>query len=170
MLRAQIARWRPTLNGGPLSGVSHEQRNVRKVVECGRWNVQIDMRYSAMTAAIKLARFSAPFFAAICAFGILFFGDFYLAPENRRDLVIYGLPVPALLIGAITPRKWLKNITLSATVVFMAIAAIIAMAIAIYRDMNLINGADLPAVVIRLVIISILVLLSCSAILQRKAI
>jgi hypothetical protein len=121
-----------------------------------------------MNALITVSRIVAPIFAMLCAFGLLFFADFYLAPENRFSLVIYGLPIPALLLGALLPRKWLRNISLAMTVVFIEIAAIIALAIAAYRDINLINGSDWSAAMIRLAIISVILLLSHSVLKQRK--
>jgi len=120
-----------------------------------------------MNALILLARIAAPVLALFCVFGLLFFADFYFAPDNRLSLLIYGFPVPALLIGALTPRKWLKNAALAAAVVLIEIAAIIALTVTLYRDINLINGADWPAAVIRLVLIAVAVLLCCSALRQR---
>jgi hypothetical protein len=58
---------------------------------------------------------------------------------------------------------------LATIVVLIGIAAIIALAIAIYRDITLINGADWPAVFVRLVMMSVIVLLSCAALKQRTA-
>jgi len=104
------------------------------------------------------ARIAALTFAFFNLFGLMFFLDYYFAPENRSDLLIYGLPMVALVAAGVAPDRWYRVQPARILIALLAFAALPLLAVAIYRDITLINGADWPAVLLRSVEVVLLLL------------
>ena len=108
-------------------------------------------RIGMRTAAIVLALLNI--------FGLLFFADYYLAPEHRLNLLIYGWPIISLSVAAVTPGRWFRFKPLAILFILIALVGIAALTIAIHRDITLINGADWTAAILRLITIALLLAL-----------
>jgi hypothetical protein len=104
------------------------------------------------------ARLVAFFLALTSILGLLYFADDYFGPEDRANLVIYGMPVIALIIGAISPTKFFHRQPSKAIIAGAQIAAVPMLLIALYGDITLINGADWGAVVLRTIILGLVLL------------
>lgn len=121
-----------------------------------------------MDALITIARVAAPVLAFFNFLGLMFFADYYFAPEYKIELFIYGFPIPALIVGAFAPRKWLKSLPFGSLVILIELVATLVIGIALYRDITLINGADWPAAILRIILMAIAVLFSFSVFKERQ--
>ena len=116
-------------------------------------------------------RIAAFTFAFLNLFGLMFFGGHYFSPEHRSDLVIYGFPIVALLAAGAAPNRWYRVQPARSLVALLAAIALPLLAVAIYGDITLINGADWSPALLRSVeflLLLLVVLVAASAPRERN--
>ncbi len=123
-----------------------------------------------MVAPPIFARVTALVLAFISILGMSWFSDDYFGADDRANLLIYGAPVLALVIGGIVPTKFFHRQPSRALIAAAQFAAIPMLGVAIYRDVTLINGADWPAAILRAIILGLtLVFLSVAVTRPQRA-
>jgi hypothetical protein len=116
-----------------------------------------------MNTLLLFARAAAVMFALLNLFGLTFFADHYLSADNRADLLIYGLPIIALVAGAVAPAAYYRVQPTRSALAILQTAAMLAVGVAIYRDITLINGADWPAAIMRGAVFALLLVFTAAA-------